>query len=315
MGSSEPWLIVGGSGFVGSYVCRLASERNREVISTSRSGAHTDMALDITDVAAVNHVIATIAPGAVLLLAGNSSVAESWRQPAQTYAVNTLGCINVLAAIREHAPLTHAICVSSGEVYGAPDPQLLPLDESDPIAPISPYGGSKAALEIAAHEARRGAGLDIALMRPFNQIGPGQRPEFAVSSFACQIARAEKAGLGELNLVVGNLSARRDFSDVRDIAHAYFLALESRVVGTWVVASGRAISIQDLLGELIARTQVDVNVRQEAGLTRPIDAPELRGDPRAYSEQTGWRPKIPLERTLDDCLDWWRHQITVESTR
>jgi GDP-4-dehydro-6-deoxy-D-mannose reductase len=243
-------------------------------------------------------------------LAGAASVGRSWDDPDATTAVNATGVVNLLEAVAAKAPSARVLCVSSGEVYGAPGEDELPLDESARVRPVNPYGESKAEMERACERFSRD-GLEIAVMRAFNHIGPGQSDSFAASSFARQIAEAEAEGRNRVELRTGDLSPERDFSDVRDVVRAYALAVERGLTGAYNVCSGTAAPIEALVAGLAAHARVEVSGAVDESRLRPDEAPRVVGSFDRLQEATGWRPEIALDRTLGDLLEWWRGRVNV----
>jgi GDP-4-dehydro-6-deoxy-D-mannose reductase len=230
-------------------------------------------------------------------------VATSFEDPEPTYQTNVMGTLHLLDALRRHAPGARALVVSSAEVYGG---LTTPLPESTPLSPASPYAASKAAAEMIAIQHHRAYGLQVVRARSFAHTGPGQTARFAVSAFARQIARIEVARQAPV-LAVGNLAARRDFLDVRDVARAYLALLHLGEAGeVYNVCSGRAVALQELLDGLLALARVGIDVEHDPALDRPVDVPELRGDPTRIMAATGWRPEVPLQQTLSDVLTYWR---------
>jgi GDP-4-dehydro-6-deoxy-D-mannose reductase len=234
-------------------------------------------------------------PDAVLHLAAIASVADAWRNPDAVSDVNVGGTRNLLAAVAAAAPAARFLLVSSAEIYGAvPEPQQ-PIDESAPPHPTSPYATSKLEAENVALQ----AGVDTVIARPFPHIGPGQDTRFAIASFASQIAGIERGA--EPVLRVGNLDARRDFSDVRDVVGAY-VALLGTGTGLYNVCSGRAVRIGDVLASLLGLAEREIEVRPDPERMRPADIPLLLGSPARIERDLGWRAERPLEQTLLDIL-------------
>jgi GDP-4-dehydro-6-deoxy-D-mannose reductase len=217
--------------------------------------------------------------------------------------VNVLGTVAVLEAVRAHAPGARVVVASSAEVYGAVRAAGSAVPETAPLAPVSPYGASKVAAETAALQFHRAHGLDVVVARAFNAVGPGQSTDFALPGFAAQLAAIAR-GAGPPVLRVGNLDAERDLTDVRDVARAYALLVERGEPGSvYNVCSGGAVSIRAALDALIRASGLEVRVEVDPMRLRPADAPRLVGDPAKLAAATGWRPEVPLERTLADLLD------------
>lgn len=293
---SGPILVTGAGGFVGGHL--LAELGERAVAARA----------DVTDAAEVAAEIRSARPAAVVHLAALSSVAGSWETTGEVWHVNTLGTVTVLEALRSEQPSTRALIVSTGDVYGRAD--VVPTPEDAPVRPLSPYAASKAAAEIACEQARR-TGLDVVVARAFPHVGPSQDERFAVGSWTRQIARLEAEGGGILS--VGDLSVERDLTDVRDVVRAYRLLLDPAVEpGTYNVASGRAVPLAHVVGLLIGLAACEIAVEPKSERLRPADIPVLCGDPRRLEAATGWRPEIPLERTLADGLEAARRDLATE---
>jgi GDP-4-dehydro-6-deoxy-D-mannose reductase len=253
---------------------------------------------DVTDARATAEAVGRAAPEAVVHLAAGSSVGDSWKDPEEAWRVNALGTLNVLEAVRTNASEARAIVVSTGEVYGRPEE--IPTSEQSPVAPLSPYAASKVAAEVAAGQAQR-TGLDVVVARAFQHEGPGRDERFAVGSWSAQIARAEEAGGG--TVLVGDLSARRDITDVRDVCRAYEALLDRSVsAGTYNVSSGGAVEMQAVLDILVGLAECPIEVERDPQRNRPADLPVVSGDSSLLRATTGWAPTIPLEQTLADTL-------------
>jgi GDP-4-dehydro-6-deoxy-D-mannose reductase len=282
----EPVLITGAEGFVGTHL--------RALLGDSAIAAEAD----VLDRAAVSRAIREARPQSVVHLAAESSVASSWQDPRGAWLVNVVGTVNILEAVREEQPGARLLFVSTGEVYGRTD--QLPTPESAPIAPLSPYAATKAAAEIACSQSAR-AGLDIVIARAFNNEGPGRDERFALGSWAHQIARLEEAGGGVL--AVGDLSAERDITDVRDVCRAYTLLLDGAVsAGTYNVASGRSVPMSRVVELFVSRARCPVEVKQRDDRVRPIEIPRMVGDASRLRAATGWEREIRLEQTIADML-------------
>jgi len=292
-------LITGGRGFVGTWLAEHLRDRGEEVVQI-------DQEVEITDPGALLDAVAEAAPDAIYHLAAMTHVGQSWDEPLRVLEVNVLGTAAVLGAARECGTDPRVLVTSSAEVYGAvTDPAQLPLTESSPTAPLTPYAASKLAAEALCTQAWLAYGQHVVVVRPFNHIGPGQSPNFAVAALSKRIVDAERSGATEIP--VGNLSARRDFTDVRDVVRSYRLLVESGVPGTvYNVCSGVDVSIQDIADRLLAATGSTVRLVPDPSLMRPVEVPVLRGDPGRLQEATGWAPELPLDQTLADVLAHWR---------
>jgi GDP-4-dehydro-6-deoxy-D-mannose reductase len=263
-----------------------------------------DVETDVADGAALGRVMADAAPQAIYHLAALTHVGESWDNPSQVLRVNVLGTAEVLAAARALAEPATVLVVSSAEVYGIVSPGQLPINETAPTSPVTPYAASKLAAEAVALQAWRGYGQPVMVVRPFNHIGPGQSPNFAVPALAKRIVEAKKSGAR--SLLVGTLTTRRDFTDVRDVVVAYRLLVTGGSPGSiYNVCSGQDVAISEVADELFRLAQVDLDLVTDPDLVRPVDVPVLRGDASLLRSATGWVPQIPLATTLADVLSSW----------
>ncbi len=292
-------LITGGGGFVGHWLAAHLREEGDHVVAIDRE-------VEITDPAAVSVAVSAAAPDAIYHLAALSHVGQSWGAPLEVLRVNVLGTAAVLEAAVRCQTASRVLVTSSAEVYGAvTDPALLPLDETSPTAPVTPYAASKLAAEALVSQAYHGHGLPVVTVRPFNHVGPGQSDQFAVAALAHRIAEAEARGAGAIP--VGNLGARRDFTDVRDVVRAYRLLVVAGEPGAvYNVCSGTDVAISEIAEVLQRLAGRSVELRPDPDLVRPIEVPVLRGDPTRLRAATGWVPTIPLEQTLADVLSSWR---------
>ena len=262
--------------------------------------------LELLDADAVRGAVHAARPAAVFHLAALASVPASWEQPRRTLAENLETTLNVLEAVRLEAPEAAVLVAGSGEVYGRPE--RLPVDESAPLKPRNPYAVSKAACDLLGGQYAEVHGLRVARTRAFNQAGPGQSDEYVVGTLARQVAEAEAGGGGEALIRLGNLDSARDFTDVRDAARAQLAAAELEP-GAYNICSGRSVTVRELV-ELLARSaRVELRIELEEGRLRGDDVPKVRGSAELLRERSGWRPEIPLERTLSDALEWWRERL------
>jgi GDP-4-dehydro-6-deoxy-D-mannose reductase len=288
-------LVTGANGFVGPHA--LARLRADGIETREFEG-------DIRDEAVCLAQVRGAAPDAVLHLAAIASVADAWRRPGIVREVNVGGTQNLLAAVATAAPGARVLLVSSAEVYGAVPEQDQPIAEDAPLDPRSPYAESKVEAEAVA----RASPVDTVIARPFPHIGPGQDERFAIASFAGQIAAIE-AGEAPPEIRVGNLDARRDLSDVRSIVGAYSLLLRAPgAAGAYNACSGRAHRIGDVLAQLLALSDVEIEVVVDPERLRPADIPLLCGDPTRIEHELGWSPTYTLEQTLADTLSSFRRR-------
>jgi len=294
-------LITGGRGFVGHWLADHLRDLGDDVVAIDRE-------VEITDPTALLEAMSAAAPDAVYHLAALTHVGQSWDEPLQVLEVNIMGTAAVLAAARRCGTDPRVLVTSSAEVYGAvTDPGRLPLHEGSPTAPLTPYAASKLAAEAVVAQAHLGHGQHVITVRPFNHIGPGQTPNFAVPALAKRIVDADR--LGAATIPVGNLSARRDFTDVRDVVRAYRLLVESGQPGEiYNVCSGRDVSIREIADGLLELAGTTLEFEVDPSLVRPVEVPVLRGDPARLVDATGWAPEVPLDRTLADVLAYWRQQ-------
>ncbi len=312
-------LVTGASGFVGHHLVAELHREGHRVTGVVRPGSTAAIPLgitvreaDVTDSAALATVVWATAPDALIHLAGASSVAASFADPKGTWDINLGGTLSVLEAVRTAAAPPRTLIVSSGEIYGLVDAADLPVGEATPLCPVSPYGASKAAADLAALQYQRGYGLPILRLRPLNHIGPGQDARFVLPNVARQIAEAEREGCRHVDIRIGNVSTRRDFTDVRDVVRAYAALLTKGSPGApYLICSGRSLAIADLVAALVAAARVDVALVTDPGLVRTGEQPDLYGDAHRLREETGWAPVIDINQTAADTLDWWRARVAA----
>lgn len=311
-------LITGISGFVGPYLARHIAKTAPEaeiwglVWAADPAKDSSSVQLvdgDLTDVATLTTALHQVRPDIIFHLAAASSVASSWDHPGRFLEVNAVGTVNLLEVTRTLDLDTRVVVSSSAEVYGAVPTDRQPITEHSPLEPLSPYAASKAAQDLLTAQYYHGYGMPTVRLRLFHHTGPRRPTQFVASSFAHQIARIEQ-GLDPPRLAVGNLEAVRDFTDVRDIARAYWLAATHGKPGAaYNVCSSRGTSIRHVLDMLLTHSEVDVEIEVDPNRLRAADIPCLVGDYSKFSNATGWQPEIPLEKTLGDLLDWWRQNI------
>ncbi|HCJ11006.1 MAG TPA: GDP-mannose 4,6-dehydratase [Clostridiales bacterium] len=311
-------LITGVTGFAGSHLAEYAMTRpGVEVYGTIRTRSRLgnishlleDLKLvecDLRDPFSVERAVDEVRPDFLFHLAAQSFVPASWTAPEETITTNVLGQLHLLEAVRKHCPDARVQIACSSEEYGLVHPDEIPINEDNPLRPLSPYGVSKVAQDLLGYQYHRSYGLWIVRTRAFNHTGPRRGEVFAVSSFAKQVAEIE-AGMRPPVLLCGNLDARRDFTDVRDMVQAYWLALEHGEPGeVYVIASGRSHTMRQVLDLILELARVPVEVRVDPERLRPSDVPVLEGDSSKFRAKTGWTPTIPLRKTLSDLLDYWR---------
>ena len=311
-------VVTGATGFVGRHLVQhLLAEGQGPIWGLARPGPTPPKSaalarlveVELQDAAATRAVLEAARPASLYHLAAQSSVAESHTDPLGTLQNNVASQVNLLQAVRELGLPTRVLVVGSNEEYGLVSADELPLRESAELRPLSPYAVSKAAQDLLGYQYARAYGLSIVRVRPFTHIGPGQEPRFAAASFARQVARIE-AGLQEPVLKVGNLSAERDVTDVRDVVRAYRLAVEQGEAGeVYNVGSGRTVSMRAILDGLLALSSTSIRVDTDPGLLRPTESTPQYADFGRLRARTGWQPAIPLERTLADLLDHWRERV------
>lgn len=315
-------LITGANGFVGQTLSKLINRQNYSVTHAISPGSpyagieanDKVIQLDIRIEADVINAIKTIEPDVVIHLAAISHVPTSFSQPVLTWQTNVLGTVNILEALHQHVPHAFLLFVSSSEVYGEAFKSNQPLTEDSPCLPMNPYAASKLAAELACQQYFK-QGLQGVIARPFNHIGPGQSEAFVTASFAKQIAAIEQ-GLQEPIVQVGNLTAFRDFLDVRDVCAAYLALINLRNTPLeqhiFNIGSGVACSIQDVLDTLLSLSQTPIKIALDPQRLRPSDIPFAVGDSHYLQTITNWHPQYQLASALDSLLNDWRARIAAQ---
>ena len=319
-------LITGISGFVGSvlanYLLSLDTGLSQELhgtihrsdnrIQNLRDQLHLHKG-DLRNPSWIDQVVASLKPDYVFHLAAWSDVRASWDQPWAVYELNISCQLNLLEALRRHTPDARVLVVASSEVYGLIEPDDLPIDESTPLRPNSPYGISKVVQDLMAQQYWYNYGLSAIRVRSFNHIGPGQSDSFVAGAFARQIAEIE-AGLQQPVLSVGNLEAQRDYTDVRDMVRAYWLAIQhGEPGGVYNIGSGSSIPVQELLNILLDLSNADITVEQDPQRLRPSDVAHIVCNPDRITKKTGWAPSISIRESLVDVLRYWREHTRALS--
>jgi len=315
-------FITGIGGFAGAHLADHLLTAGHEVYGlVSRVGDHPRLlalsrrhprfdsshvaCADITDGSALRRILAQFVPEGVFHLAGITFVPRAGSNAGRTMAVNVIGTLHVLEAVQESAPAARVLVVSSAEAYGAVPSHALPVTEDVPLRPVSLYGLSKAAADMAAFQQWWQTGLAVIRVRAFNHTGPGQSPEFACSDFARQLVRIER-GQAPPELYVGSLTAVRDFSDVRDVVRGYALLLERGAPGeAYNLCSGKGVSIAAIVEHLCGMCRVPVAVVEDRGRARAREVAAVVGS-AARAAELGWSPAIPMRQTLGDLLEHWR---------
>ncbi len=316
-------LITGATGFVGSHLIEYLLRRDEVTIYATRrrrsdieNVAHLMnlprvkwLTMDITDSHSVLRLIEECKPDLCFHLCAQSFVPASWNAPQETMTTNIIGTINLLEAIRSICPESRIQIAGSSEEYGMVKEDELPVSENSPLRPLSPYGVSKVAEDLLGYQYFMSYGLKIVRTRGFNHTGPRRGEMFVCSNFAKQIVEIEK-GKRENSILVGNLDAKRDFTDVRDMVSAYWLSLEKGKPGeVYNISSGKCFSMREVLDMLLELSGAKVKVEPDPERVRPSDVPVLLGDSGKFHKETGWEPKIPFEKTLEDILNYWREKI------
>ena len=307
-------LVTGASGFVGRHLVEALRREGADVVACG--GPHDTAEyrrIDLADVQSLQSTLDAARPDVVFHLAAQSFVPESLQSPLEIFEINAIGSARLVQAIREYATSAsppRLVFASSAEVYGPREPSEYPLRETLNLWPSTPYGASKAAAEAMLLAYARSFSLDVVLGRFFNTIGPGQSERFVVASLAAQLASIAAGGPRELH--VGNLQPSRDFIDVRDAVAAYLaLARDGESGEVYNVCSGSAVSIRDVLRELIAIARVPVAVREDPTRMRNADIPVSVGDPAKLRARTGWTAQIPLPRSLRDVYESAKQRATI----
>jgi GDP-4-dehydro-6-deoxy-D-mannose reductase len=314
-------LITGITGFVGSHLAEFLLEKKLEVHGIERWRSKTDnvehiknrlklVDADMRDAHSIEKVISDVEPDYIFHLAAQSFVPTSWNAPADTMTTNIIGTINLFEAVRKSRCDPRIQVAGSSEEYGLVFPDEVPIKETNPLRPLSPYGVSKVAQDRLSFQYHKSYGLKTVITRAFNHTGPRRGDVFVTSNFSKQVAMIEK-GTQKPVIKVGNLNARRDFSDVRDVVRAYWLSLQKCKFGeVYNICSGNSRTIQSLLDLVLSLSRKrDIRTEKDPSRMRPSDVEVLQGDCTKFKKTTGWKTEIPFEKTMEDLLNYWRERV------
>jgi GDP-4-dehydro-6-deoxy-D-mannose reductase len=315
-------LITGITGFAGSHLADYILENHpesqvygmvrwrsrRENIVHIKDRIHL-IEGDLKDMASLKKCLAKAQPDRIFHLAAQSFVPTSWNCPAETFAINAIGQINLFEAILSMGISPKVQIAGSSEEYGLVNSNEVPMKETNPLRPLSPYAVSKVAQDLLGWQYFKSYGMKIVRTRGFNHTGPRRGDVFICSNFAKQIVEIEKKKREPI-MYVGNLEAQRDFTDVRDMVFAYWLSLEKGELGeVYNLGRGKTYSIQEILDMLLAISGVVVKIEVDRDRLRPSDVPVLLSDSSKFKRLTGWEPQIPFNQSLQDLLDYWRERV------
>ena len=311
-------LVTGVTGFAGSHLVDfLLAQGGYDIYGIQRWRSRTEniehfadkitlLECDLRDATSTRDTLEKVRPDWIFHLAAQSFVPTSWSAPSESLTTNVMAQVNIFEAVRHMKLQCRIQLACSSEEYGMVFPDEVPIKETNPLRPLSPYAVSKVAQDMLGYQYWMSFKVDSVRTRGFNHEGPRRGPVFVASDFAKQIADIEKGKKAPV-LHVGNLEAQRDFTDVRDMVRAYVLALEKCEPGeVYNICSGKAWTIQKLLDYLLGLTTAKIEVRQDPARLRPSDVPILLGDNSKFVKATGWQPTIPFETTLRDMLEYWR---------
>jgi GDP-4-dehydro-6-deoxy-D-mannose reductase len=315
-------LITGITGFAGSHLADYILDNHPDVQvfgmirwrSRMENILHIEDRLhlieaDLKDMSSLKKCLMEVHPDRIFHLAAQSFVPTSWKCPAETFAINAIGQINLFEAILSLKISPKIQIAGSSEEYGFVNSNEIPMKETNPLRPLSPYAVSKVAQDLLGWQYFKSYGMKIVRTRGFNHTGPRRGDVFICSNFAKQIVEIEKSKRDPI-LYVGNLEAKRDFTDVRDMVRAYWLGLENGVPGeVYNLGTGKTFSIQEILDMLLDISGVDVKIQVDPERLRPSDVPVLLSDSTKFRDLTGWEPLISFDQSLKNLLDYWRERI------
>lgn len=315
-------LITGITGFAGSHLADyiLDNHPDAQVYGMIRWRSRMENILhiesrihlveaDLKDMGSLKKCLAEVQPDRIFHLAAQSFVPTSWKCPAETFAINAVGQINLFESILSLGISPKIQIAGSSEEYGLVNSDEVPMKETNPLRPLSPYAVSKVAQDLLGWQYFKSYGLKIVRTRGFNHTGPRRGEVFICSNFAKQIVEIEKKKR-EPVLYVGNLEAKRDFTDVRDMVRAYWLLLEKGEPGeVYNLGTGKTYSMKEILDMLLAISGVEVKIEVDPDRLRPSDVPVLLSDSSKFKQLTGWEPRISFDQSLQDLLDYWRERI------
>lgn len=313
-------LITGITGFAGSHMAEYLLDNNVEVVGTIRQRSRMDhirhllkdihlIECELRDPFSVRSLVETQKPDLIFHLAAQSFVPTSWNSPNDTIQNNTDGQLNIFEAVRRSGLPCKIQIACSSEEYGQVEPDEVPIRETNPLRPLSPYAVSKVTQDYLGYQYHKSYGLHVIRTRAFNHTGPRRGENFVTSNFAKQIALIEKGKQPPI-VYVGNLQAQRDFTDVRDVVRAYWLALEKGEAGEcYNIASGQTCTIEEMLARLLSFTHMEIEIKEDPSRLRPSDVEILLGDYSKFHHKTGWKPEIPFEQTMIDLLNYWRARV------
>lgn len=313
-------LITGITGFAGSHMADLLIEEGFEVYGISRWRSNKDnivhlngkihiLEADVLDSHSLDTIMLEVRPEYVFHLAAQSFVPASWTSPAVTLEINLVGAANLFEAVRKSQIESKIQIACSSEEYGLVKPDEVPIKETNPLRPLSPYAVSKVAMDYLGYQYVQSYDMFIVRTRGFNHTGPRRGEVFVTSTFAKQIAMIEK-GLQEPVIYVGDLTTERDWTDVRDMVRGYLLAAQKGEAGeVYNICSGKAVKVGDMLDTLLGMSQVKIKIQKDSTRLRPSDVPILLGDNTKFCQRTGWKPEIPFEQTMQDLLNYWRECV------